>query len=238
MTCQRLQPNLPSQLVGLVRLPTFQWPRSRRLLVLCPRGCIDLWTGCALASALGSASEPRECRSSVCNTRVDAWAHVDARAHVRAHPSVCGFEPAPQAVQQRIAERSPRTAAQQPIGSLCCSMQSREGLLAVCYRCMCSHMGSLHVDVCFRFALACASFVACGTQCAWCLYASAHRTPSYIRYVTDKIQPLTRRSRTERACAVDVFHRTRSRAADLMYAVPLSAARSCGVRWRSLSRMA
>lgn len=186
MTCQRLQPKLPSQLVGLVRLPTFQWPRSRRLLVLCPRGCIDLWTGCALASALGSASEPRECRSSVCNTRVDAWAHVHARAHVRAHPSVCGFEPAPQAVQQRIAERSPRTAAQPPIGSLCCSMQSHKrrpsrGLLSIA-ACALVWAHSLHVDVCFRFALACALW-ACSTQCACaCMPRPTERRCGYIRY--------------------------------------------------------
>lgn len=184
MTCQRLQPNLPSQLVGLVRLPTFQWPRSRRLLVLCPRGCIDLWTGCALASALGSASEPRECRSSVCNTRVDAWAHVHARAHVRAHPSVCGFEPAPQAVQQRIAERSPRTAAQLLAHrfALLFHAEPQEKAFSrfAIYRCMCSRMGSL--AACRRLLplRTCMCFVGLQHSVRVCLYASAHRTPMWL----------------------------------------------------------
>jgi hypothetical protein len=66
------------------------------------------------------------------------------------------------------------------------------------------------------------------------------RRCGYIRYRYDAaVNPsMNPEPETRLCCRVDVFPRTRSRAADLMNAVPLSAARSCGVRWRSLSRMA
>ena len=233
MTCQRLRPNLPFAAGRLYRCVCLwtrlaHWPRSRRLLVLCPS---RLYRPLYALLPRSEALQKLESADPAFATHACMHGHMHMHAHMCTHIRSVASNPLRRRCNSALQSVRLAPPCSSPSFALLFHAEPRRpsrGLLSLHYsaliwaRCMC--LPPLHTCMCF---------VACGTQCA-CAYIprpNAEPYPLPIRY--------SRRPGTDAPVLSTCFTElVRALPTDLMHAVPRSAAHSCVVRWRSLSRTA